>query len=59
MIWQARVPVGSKNAWGCESCLPLFADNSGNLQQDGHKNFQNWWKNDWEKMFQKLLFASL
>ena len=50
---KARVPVGSKNAWGCESCLPLFADNSGNLQQDGHKNFQNWWKNDWEKNVSK------
>ena len=23
-------------------------ENSGNLQQDGHKNFVNWFKNDWD-----------
>ena len=22
--------------------------NSGNLQQDRHKNFENWWWNDWK-----------
>ena len=24
------------------------SENSGNLQQDGHKNFENWFKNDWD-----------
>ena len=23
-------------------------ENSGNLRQDGHKNFENWFRNDWD-----------
>ena len=28
------------------------SENSGNLQQDEHKNFQNWWRNAWDNWTQ-------
>ena len=27
--------------------LGAVSENSGNLQQDEHKNFENWWRNAW------------